>query len=153
MVLKSDIQRDIGKLESIFSKFHTSYSRFTHEKIYAYLVESAFHVNQIYTGFERMFKNIATAFENSIDETSGHKSLLDRMIIGINGIRPTVISEAGYNYLNELRAFRHFFRHAYDFDLEAEKFAIVASKTIALEKIYKNDIQTFTTFIDELIKS
>lgn len=110
-ILKSEILRDAEKLELLFEKFISSYDRYRQQKEYAFLVEAAFYVNQLYTGFERIFRNIAVSFENSIDEKSWHKSLLDRMVISIDNIRPAVISETNYKRLDELRAFRHFFRH------------------------------------------
>ncbi len=44
------------------------------------------------------------------------------------------------------------YSHTYDFDLEDEKFAIVASKTRQLEKTYKNDTEKFLRFIDDLLE-
>ena len=152
LILKSEILQDQEKLERLFEKFATAYDRYSHQKEYAFLVESAFYVNQTYTGFERIFQNIAADFENTIEKTSWHKSLLDRMVLAIENIRPAVISKNNYGPLNELRAFRHFFRHTYDFDLEDEKFAIVASKTRQLKKTYKNDTEKFLRFIDDLLK-
>ena len=151
-VLKSEILRDMEKLERLFEKFDASYKRYKQQKEYAYLVESAFYVNRIYTGFERMFGNVANSFENTIDEKSWHKSLLDRMVIGIENIRPAFISETNYSYLNELRAFRHFFRHTYDFDLQEEKFDIMASGAWELKKNFKKEIDIFLQFINELLK-
>jgi len=152
LILKSEILVDQEKLERLFEKFETSYDRYSHRKEYSLLVESAFYVNRLYTGFERIFQNIAAAFENTVEKSSWHKALLDRMVIAIENIRPAVISENNYGPLNELRAFRHFFRHTYDFDLEDDKFAIVASKTRRLKKTYKNDIEKFLRFIDDLLK-
>ena len=151
-VLKSEILKDTEKMERLFEKFETSYKRYLQEKEYAYLVESAFYVNRMYTGFERMFRNVAESFENTIDDKAWHKSLLDRMSIGIENIRPALISETSHKHLNELRAFRHFFRHTYDFDLEEEKFAIVASGTRELKKSINTDIQNFLGFVNQLLK-
>lgn len=150
-ILKSEILRDSEKMEGLFEKFESSYNRYLQKKEYAYLVESAFYVNRLYTGFERMFRNIAESFENTIDEKAWHKSLLDRMSIGIENIRPALISETNLKHLNELRTFRHFFRHTYDFDLEEEKFAIVASGTRELKKNINVDIQNFFGFIDRIL--
>lgn len=152
-ILKSEILRDMEKLERLFKKFAASYKKYQLQKEYAFLVESAFYANQIYIGFERMFHNVAETFENSIDEKSGHKSLLDRMLLDLENIRPSVISQANHRCLKELRAFRHFFRHTYDFDLEDEKFSIVVSRTRELEKNYRTDLEKFLQYIDDLIKT
>jgi len=152
VVLQSEILRDLDKLKHLLEKFTASYKKYHRLKEYAYLVESAFYVNQIYTGFERMFENIAETFENSVDGKSWHKSLLDRMLLEIKGYRPAVISQSAHRCLNQLRAFRHFFRHTYDFDLEDDKFSIVAARVQELEKIYQGDIEKFLLYIEKLIK-
>jgi HepT-like protein len=151
-ILKSEILRDKSKLDRLTEKFTVAYKRFQKEKEYAFLVESAFYVNRLYTGFERMFKIIASAFENTIDQTSWHRSLLDRMVLDIEDIRPAVLSEDSHRQLNELRAFRHFFRHTYELDLDAEKFSIVASSTHKLKDYFEIDIQHFLEFLDKLLK-
>ena len=151
-ILKSEMRRDMEKLAQLFAKFDSAYQRYNRQKEYAFLVESAFYVNQIYTGFERMFQKVVESFENSIDEKSWHKSLLDRMILELENIRPPVISETTHRYLNELRAFRHFFRHTYDYELDDEKFSIVATKTKELKKTYPADLGKFLLFIDDVLK-
>lgn len=151
-ILKSEILRDLDKLERLFEKFESAYTRYQKQNEYAYMVEAAFHINHIYTGCERMFNHIATAFENNIDDSAWHKSLLDRMVLNIENIRPAVIAESTFHHLNELRAFRHFFRHAYDIDLEDKKFAIVVSASTELKKEFHKDIHRFLQFIDQLLE-
>lgn len=151
-LLKSEILKDIEKIDRLFAKFVSSYQEYEERGIYAHLVEAAFYANQLYSGFETIFKNIAASFENTITDEAWHKSLLDRMAIAVEDIRPALISEANYHYLNELRAFRHFFRHAYDLEIDKEKFAIVAARTLKLKENYKPDLDKFLQFIDALLK-
>ena len=152
VLLKSEISTDREKIERLFEKFTISWEKYREQGEYAYLVETAFYANQIYSGFERLFKNIANSFENNIDEKSWHKSLLDRMCITVEGIRPAFVSGSNFKYLDELRSFRHFFRHSYDLDLDKEKFAIVASRALKLKDNYKTDIDKFLDFINRLLK-
>lgn len=151
MVLKSQIKTDIQKLETLFARFNTSTARFQTAKEYAFLVESAFYVNRLYTGFEKVFFSIAEGFEGNTHIKPGHKSLLDRMTLEIDTVRPAVISKDAYKCLNELRSFRHFFRNTYDYDLEEDKFAIVADRVGKLEKLFKKELQQFIAFIDQLL--
>lgn len=151
VILKSEIKRDLEKLAGLLEKFESSHQEYNRQKKYAFLVEAAFYVNQIYTGFERIFQNVSDCFENTIDEKSWHKSLLERMVLDLENIRPPVISESNLRCLDELRAFRHFFRHAYDLDLQEKKFSIVASSVHELKKNYQEDLGKFVQFIDELL--
>jgi len=115
-------------------------------------VESAYYVSQIYSGFESIFKNIARTFENNIEQDTWHKSLLERISLDIEGIRPALLSEESFQCLNELRAFRHFFRNAYGVDIQKEKFKIVADKVVAIQGIFKKEISKFIDFLNQLLK-
>jgi len=61
----------------------------------------------------------------------------------IKGMRPALISESAYVALDELRGFRHIFRHAYGVVLDPKRFQFVLRKALALKKIYKKDVANF----------
>lgn len=153
LVLKSEIVRDLQRVENILARFDVAYSRFQSSGEYATLVESAYYVSQLYSGIETILKNVARHFENNLEPESWHKSLLDRMSLCIEGIRPALISEESSHNLNELRAFRHFFNHAYDVNIESAKFAIVARNVIQLKGLFPKDIQEFLVFLDRLLEA
>ena len=90
-ILKSEITNDQKKMSRLFSKFEDSYNEFLRSNEYSRLVESAFHVSQLYSGMENIFKNIAKTFENNIEQDYWHKSLLERMCLDIQDIRPALI--------------------------------------------------------------
>jgi hypothetical protein len=151
LILKSEILKDKKRLNNLFSKYDKAYNDFLKSREYSKLVESAFYVNQIYSGFERIFKNIAKSFENEIEQDLWHKSLIERMTLDIEGIRPNVISEETLRCLDELRAFRHFFRHAYDVDIDKEKFKIIANRTNLLKSSFEKDSRKFLKFLTDLL--
>lgn len=151
-ILASEIKSDNKKLSRIFLRFDQAYNGFLNSNEYSKLVESAFYVSQLYSGCENIFKNIARTFENNIDKERWHRSLLERMKIEIKDIRPAMIlSEESFKYLNELRSFRHYFRNAYDIDIDNEKFRIVADRVLALKDLWNNEIDGFLSFLDSLL--
>ncbi|MGB9857741.1 MAG: hypothetical protein ACPLKX_06350 [Dictyoglomaceae bacterium] len=76
----------------------------------------------LYNAFEDLFSEISKSFENKIEDASFfHKELLRRMTLEIPGIRPKVLSKESFIILNELRGFRHIFRHAYTYEIIPEK--------------------------------
>ncbi|HJW86890.1 MAG TPA: hypothetical protein VJ440_09685 [Candidatus Brocadiaceae bacterium] len=152
VILKSEIKNDCNKLSSLFVKFEKAYKDFLDSGEYSKLVESAFYVSQLFSGFENIFKNVAKTFENNIEQDYWHKSLLDRMYLDIQDIRPALISEESYKGLDELRAFRHFFRHAYNIDLNKDKFRIVAEEVFVVKNLIFKEIDTFLAFLDLLFK-
>lgn len=78
-----------------------------------------YQLHNLYCAFEDLFKIVAAAFENHIEDKSRyHLELLKRMAIPIEGIRPALLSQESYTLLDNLRSFRHFFRHAYSYELD-----------------------------------
>lgn len=108
-------------------------------------VESlAYHLHNLYCAYEDLFKIVAETFENNIEEgVVWHKELLRRMTLAIEDVRPSLISEESLSLLSELRAFRHFFRHAYIHELDANKVKLVLEKTLKLKDLFKEDIDKF----------
>jgi hypothetical protein len=93
-------------------------------------------LHDFYNCCERIFKKIAIELNSGYEESEKwHKSLLYKMTISIEGIRPRVISDELAADLDEFLAFRQLFRNIYGFELKggridylAEKFEDVAAK-------------------------
>lgn len=104
----------------------------------------AYKIHNLYSAYEDMFKLIAGVFENQIEDFSRfHAGLLKRMFIAIEGIRPNLLSESSYKLLDELRGFRHVFRHAYSYKLDAERIIKIAEKSLKLKNIFIEDFEKF----------
>lgn len=56
-----------------------------------------------------------------------------------NGIRPALVSDEAFALLDELRRFRHFFRHEYSTDLKPENLADLLSKAERLKPVHRRD--------------
>ena len=81
---------------------------------------------RLYNAFEQMSLRVAKAFENNIDDEQGwHTSLLNRLAIKIEGIRPAMIPPEFKQPLQELKAFRHVFVHAYELELDPGKLGLL----------------------------
>ncbi len=146
--LKEEIIEVYSGLNNIFDKFEITYESYLSTKEYSKLVESAFYVNQLYSGFEYIFKCVA---KTHIEKGFFHKPLLDRMRMDIENIRPALISEESYKYLIDLRAFRNFFRNVYNEDINPKKFKIIADKTAKVRTPFDKDFTEFLTFLDLII--
>jgi len=89
---------------------------------------------RMYNAIEQMGLRVAKVFENNIDDEQGwHSALLNRLAIKIEGIRPALVPQQLKLPLQELKAFRHVFVHAYELDLDPEKLALLLkyARTIA----------------------
>ena len=117
------------------------------------MIESAgYWMHNLYCAFEDLFKLVSGYWENNLTaDGEFHVNLLKRMIIDIREVRPALLSMKSYEYLNELRGFRHVFRHAYSYGLDDERVAYLLRKTIAKQSIIFNDIIEFREKIDKSI--
>lgn len=101
-------------------------------------------LHNLYSALERLFERIARTFENQVEDVSRyHAELLRRMMLDVPQVRPAVLSRASYDLLNELRAFRHLFRHGYEVELEPERVERLATRVCAGWPAIRNDIDHF----------
>ena len=104
----------------------------------------AYQLHNLYCAYEDLFKIVAGFFENNIEERSKyHVELLKRMKLTIEGVRPALLSEESFRLLNSLRSFRHFFRHAYSYELDRRKVFIVLEDALTLKETFKSDLENF----------
>ena len=81
---------------------------------------------RLYNAVEQMGLRVAKAFENNLDDEQGwHSALLNRLGIRIEGVRPALITPEVKAPLQELKAFRYVFVHAYELVLDPEKLALL----------------------------
>ncbi len=83
------------------------------------LAATGYILHNLYNALENSFEQISRTCENHIvDQSKWHKELLDKMFLEIPSVRPAVLPETIRKMLNDLRGFRHVFRHSYDFDID-----------------------------------
>jgi hypothetical protein len=82
-----------------------------------------------------------------------HSQLLRRMTLDVKSIRPPVISQDPYPYLNELRSFRHLFRNAYLLEFDPDRLTIILQHAGQLEQRYKKDMDNFLQYLDQIAQS
>lgn len=85
---------------------------------------AAYQLHNIYNALENSFIQISRTFENHITQPERwHLELLEKMFLDLHPLRPALLPGAVRPLLRDLLAFRHLFRHAYEFDLDATKLA------------------------------
>ena len=107
----------------------------------------SYQLHNLYSAFEQMFEEVARSFENRVDEGRYHTDLLRRMQLRIEGVRPALLSEETAGALDELRRFRHLFRHAYTAELDSTKVADLVGKVAAIQKDVERDVDRFLNLL------
>ena len=106
-----------------------------------------YQLHNLYGAFEQLFEEVARFFENQIDEARYHADMLRRMQLEIEGIRPALLAAETASDLDELRRFRHLFRHAYTADLDSDKVADLAAKAVRIQRDFTQDFERFLTLL------
>ena len=113
----------------------------------------AYLLNNLYCSVEDIFQEIAKTFENKVEDTAKyHREILKRMNTDIPGIRPKLLSSESYHTLDELRGFRHIFRHAYDYELDQERVNSLKQKIIVKWDYIKKDMHSFMSFLKDTLR-
>jgi hypothetical protein len=149
LVLVNSIRRDMGTIAVIYGELerHPIWTDTDPDT----LIVMAYRLHNLYNAFENIFQNIAAVFENSIDDIAQwHSQLLERMRLNLLPLRPAVIDDAAYDALDELRRFRHLFRHAYSVQLDPLRLQLVLTKATALKAIYASQLEQFLDFLQGL---
>lgn len=149
LILTSSIRRDLEAIATIYSELE----RFplTMDTDGDTLIVIAYHLYNLYNAFENIFQNIAAVFENSADDVERwYAQLLERMRLDVIPLRPAVIDDVAYDALDELRRFRHLFRHAYSVKLDPRRLQLVMHEALALKAIYGSQLEQFVDFVQNL---
>jgi len=98
---------------------------------------------------ERIFELIAA----NVDQTrpqgdNWHQELLRQMAVGIELVRPHVISKETKNILDEYRGFRHVVRNVYSFHLSSAKISPLVNKLPKTYKRVQKEMEEFLFFLE-----
>jgi len=153
-VFLSEFQFQVDLIKTIYQRLSDKLVVFEKETPSREMIDSAgYWIHNLYCAFEDLFKQVSAFWENNLsDDGDYHVNLLKRMIINIKGIRPPVLSLNTYEHLNELRGFRHVFRHAYSYGLDDERVAYLIRKTISKKEMVLADLSKFREQIEAVVR-
>ncbi|MEO0123870.1 MAG: hypothetical protein ABIL69_07695 [candidate division WOR-3 bacterium] len=139
--LKAEIDNQMELIEEIYKKIEKRQANFKENDVG---IESmAYQLHNLYSAYEELFEIVADYFENEIEGVKYHSDLLHRMKMEIEGIRPPLISKELCQLFDELRRFRHFFRHAYNIELNPEKIEDILNISLQIRSKFKNELEHF----------
>ena len=112
-VLQAEVEAQLAKIEQVHDELENRAGQMQADHPGS-IESTAYQLHNLYSAAEDLFKIVASAFENGVADLSRwHSELLHRMALNIQGVRPALLSPESVKLLDELRAFRHLFRHAY----------------------------------------
>ena len=145
VIFLAEFDYQLKQIDNIYKSLRKKVSIIEHQPAIMETVESTgYWMHNLYCAFEDLFKLVAGFWENSLNaDGEFHAHLLKRMLVEIENVRPPLLSEASYKLLNELRGFRHVFRHAYSYGLDDERVRALLRKIFDQKDTIINDLKTF----------
>ena len=144
-VLEAGLRARVRDISRIGGRIEERLGTFAHS---AEGVDSmGYQLHNFYGAFEQLFEEVARFFENQIDEARYHADMIRRMQLEIEGIRPALLAAETASDLDELRRFRHLFRHAYTADLDPDKVAALAAKVVDIQRDFAQDFERFLALL------
>lgn len=121
-IVKKQIEFKINDIDKLFLEYELIFQKIKAETPDLFdmtILGSILH--SFYNGIENIFEIIAKNIDNNVPTgNKSHQELLHQMA-SENGARNEILSEELYFKLREYATFRHFYRHAYSFQLNWEK--------------------------------
>ena len=151
-ILKAELRADMVVLDELEGKY-----RLIHAKLAMIQPDEfdyiglAYTIVNLYNLMENYFLRVAKCFENNIDRLNWHKDLVRRMALDIEGVRPALLAMGDVALIDELRAFRHLFRHIYQSELDVDKLKLVDSRTSKAVDAFRSAHERFVDKLDQLI--
>ncbi len=145
VIFLAEFDFQVKQIDSIYGSLKKKTLTIEKNQITVEAVESAgYWMHNLYCAFEDLFKLVAGFWENNLSANGEyHIHLLKRMLVEIEGVRPALLTIASYRFLNELRGFRHVFRHAYSYGLDNERVSALLHKILGQKDSLISDLQTF----------
>lgn len=121
-LVKEQIIFKINEIDKLFSEYELIFKKLETEKPDLFdmtILGSVLH--SFYNGIENIFEIIAKNIDGIVPQgNKSHQELLHQMA-SENNNRIEIIDEDLYMKLREYATFRHFYRHAYSFQLDWDK--------------------------------
>lgn len=112
----------------------------------------ASYLHQYYTGIERIFQRIAIHIDGYLPAGErSHIELLDRMAEPVPGKRNALIDRNQQNILRDYLGFRHFFRHAYGYQLRWSEMRFkIEMMESTLEQLQRAILETLDVLLQAI---
>ena len=146
-IIEEQIKFKLNDIDRLFSEYELIFEKIKVEEPDLFdmtILGSVLH--SFYNGLENIFEIIAKNIDNNVPSgNKSHQELLHQMA-SENGFRHEIISEDLYLKLREYATFRHFYRHAYSFQLNWEKMKPLVEN---ISSVWKETKNTMLSFLNE----
>ena len=151
----ADFDHQVSRIEKIYGLLDNRSNVLARKNISQEVVESSgYWLHNLFCAYEDLFKIVSAFWENNIgNDGTFHKTLIKRMMLTIEGVRPALLSDESFCHLDELRGFRHVFRHAYSYGLDDERVIYLLKKVLNQKGNVLGELKAFRKKIYSILSS
>ncbi|MEW5830091.1 MAG: hypothetical protein AB1846_14445 [Chloroflexota bacterium] len=144
------IHQESDEIQRVLARITDGWERARRANDDYYLDSVALNLHGFYSGFERIFTQIAETVDGDLPRGENWHDLLLRQMAGeIPDVRPAVISADTRTLLDELRRFRHVVRNVYTHNFSPENIGkLVKYASDAFEHL-NAELSAFIVFIEK----
>ena len=143
-LIKEQIKFKINDIDKLFLEYDLIFKKIeveTPDLFDMTILGSVLH--SFYNGLENIFEIIAKNIDGNVPSgNKSHQELLHQME-SENGMRNEILNEEMYLELREYATFRHFYRHAYSFQLNWEKMKPLVDNVHGIWEKVKESLENF----------
>jgi len=150
IVLAERIRKELDDLERLVARASRAMStaKKNPQDADLFLDSASLNMHDVYSGFERVFKQIAATIDGSVPGSpEWHRELLEQMGLDLPKVRPPVLSNESIRSLDEYLRFRHVVRNVYTFSFDPERIGRLVTE---LEPVFEHVRQELLAFADFL---
>ena len=143
-VIKEQIKFKIEDIDKLFLEYELIFEKIQRDIPDLFdmtILASVLH--SFYNGLENIFEIIAKNVDGSVPSGNKYHQELLHQMASENNMRNEVINEELYLKLREYATFRHFYRHAYSFQLKWEKMKPLVDGVKEVWKEIKEELEEF----------
>ena len=148
--LAERIREELGEISRVVTRTSEGWERARRSNDDYYLDGVALNLHGFYSGFERLFAQIAEVVEGDLPHGENwHQQLLQRMMSDVPKVRPAVISKETGAKLDDYRGFRHVVRNVYAYKFDPEKLEKLVRSVPDLFAQLKAELLAFAAFLEQ----
>jgi hypothetical protein len=153
IVLAERIRKELDDLERLVARANRAMStaKKNPQDADLFLDSASLNMHDVYSGFERVFKQIAATVDGSVPSNSEwHRELLEQMGLDLPKVRPPVLSKAAIQSLDEYLRFRHVVRNVYTFSFDPDRIGRLVTELDAVFEKVRQELSAFADFLEKV---
>jgi hypothetical protein len=153
VVLAERIRKELDDIERLVARANRALSTASENPQDAdlFLDSASLNMHDIYSGFERIFKQIAATVDGTVPTSpEWHRELLEQMGLDLPKVRPPVLTSGSLRKLDEYLRFRHVVRNVYTFSFDPER---IGRLVMELEPVFdqvQQELSAFAAFLESV---